>query len=1848
MAEDALLYADHVDVGAMGEYTREFKFKEPVLLQKMQVLQKGEKASAGSGFEGKTFPNVRTMSLNVYAVDKVSRTADMPRLLPLDSEPGCFVPGSRVNGQAAVVTDCIVVRGEFMRLSVAFYGRQPPASDLPEDASRDAVASLPSHLRPTGAFEQERLDLTGMMPGEEGKGGLLAEVLDATAVEASDGGAPTSLTRALGMPPPMESNARIAEHAQWVASLVEEADVLEADAVVTRLEQLIRDFGTLAQGAQDSVGAHVQQGPLLAGYLLNLISRTVARLEFRPLRAAIRALAAALCVAPTVAEVLKRGGLAKLLSILRDSEWCQLGHKLASIQALLNLCSHAIGMEAFLGWSTASEASTGVTSKASSSSTGLPDHVTGYDLVLTLLADAEEPGLPQLEPIARVLLQRAAFYAALAKLDSACARLSEASGVVEVDESEEVVRTVIEALVDVATQLEEVSQPEGIPSSEASSSRSSLLSDDGWLNKLSGDKSSVPLLGCKGIGGFNGKAQASSGGADEAFSRVHPQLHGFIESFLTSRRLLSNLCIILRRFPKLSLADRLATFEPLRRILCALVACVGGAQFLTSEAQNLNTLLTLLDAGSVGTGAKASASELSNLPAIPRFPGHLALTNMSAPQLAALVSMHVRAHRLCLLLVMRTRQKGRDGLLPEDDALPLLQAMHQLCARGAAGAASVVCAFRSAFLVEWLLRQLEGRLEEASLATATPPQPSVRHLVAILYALLLRDPSAAVADRFGPQILALATRGLEVLEAAVHKAEGADGSGLGGLEFALDSDDASLAKAVRVGRKTADSIFVTHLREIVAQLKPWQQAEGEPPPPGVGEMLPAARLLACLQLPKTQARSLKRSTDEEHTHQLAVRLGGYSGADAGVEVAEVDFAGIEADEQEQLAEEKRPSGDLQQLPLVSMRLLCRKVSAGVREAIQVVTTEDKKNRDAIAMLVPVLIRCAAAIDVNIEANIVQETEAIDTICATQYAHAQLLEAALQACYHMLNGLRQAGVPYRHTELLQTLFLLADRLTATLAGMAPKLHGSEPEFRLLWRHCLVWVCRVFRVWTQIHPSGSGGQLLQPLLKHSRVLPMHFVPGLLLLATCGGLDRLLPKASHSISISPGKVADAASGEPQLPSRAMLMPVSTRGGACGHVVMKTTSGEREGRSQEGREQIFGQFWDTDCELQEWDLPNEEATDAAHAAVCARDSLVLALTRKRETANVAVALGLVSRVTARKDRLSMDDLGEISSLVAECAITTHPVLHLLAVRVMEKLTEIGIPILAMVLRIAESALNGASSGGRTDDAAGTTWASAAASPESAGGAAKDQRDARAVSRLLLLLYNFGQRSAITRRALAEQKAETFCLNVLTHSPANLPSATITQAVNVLKLIFCHGLGPKLSSSSQVACPPVPKCRMLSKALTLLLNRVEDAMLVGPSAIAAALEVLLRLTSVKSMCLNLLFQVADADAGSDDDEAEVTLSCAFRLPQCKERLAKELARWNAAAVEGSVEDEDEEAEEMLMAWLHVGELLVSLCQTVLERCPTVSVFLMVIMPVTSGVRDVVETAMLRGVMADVHESLKSISKKRRSEAVRFRCDALLGELTSLMTALVDTKQGPPPERLSKDDLRIAQSSTAAAEAAEGDDSAKTAAAEGSSEEAVLAELVSLFEEVQELEGNPDWCAAAELDSTETTSAEVAWEFNADTQRQKRKAALEKMEAEREGKRLKQAKLAGNRLEDIRGADATKRRPGEDFGGRPADKVAKKAPESASTAIVPAGGAAADKVAAEKAKDKAPAAAQAAVPTDALGKFVKDHPHFIRVLQNPKKCLSDPRVKSMFVAELDNYPQVKAFLESKGLNFGSS
>jgi len=69
-------------------------------------------------------------------------------------------------------------------------------------------------------------------------------------------------------------------------------------------------------------------------------------------------------------------------------------------------------------------------------------------------------------------------------------------------------------------------------------------------------------------------------------------------------------------------------------------------------------------------------------------------------------------------------------------------------------------------------------------------------------------------------VLALVLRAVRVLEPEAD--ESADPSAL--LEFALDSEGAEggLGKAVRFGRRSADFEFLKNLKELAAQLRPWQ------------------------------------------------------------------------------------------------------------------------------------------------------------------------------------------------------------------------------------------------------------------------------------------------------------------------------------------------------------------------------------------------------------------------------------------------------------------------------------------------------------------------------------------------------------------------------------------------------------------------------------------------------------------------------------------------------------------------------------------------------------------------------------------------------------------------------------------------------------------------------------------------------------------------------------------------------------------------------------------------------------------------------------------------------------------
>ena len=597
--------------------------------------------------------------------------------------------------------------------------------------------------------------------------------------------------------------------------------------------------------------------------------------------------------------------------------------------------------------------------------------------------------------------------------------------------------------------------------------------------------------------------------------------------------------------------------------------------------------------------------------------------------------MRLEARLKSLKPALNFRSKGRGGLLPEEHAFPILASLHRLCVKGSAGRCAVVHAMRSVFFTEWLMRQIEGRLDEAAPSGSSRPsqvRPSFRHLVALLHALVLSDPSAAAAEKFGARILALIQKAILVLEPQAESAEGDASGSL--LEFALDSEGAEggLGKAVRMGRKSADLECLKNLKELAAQLRPWEEESSSN---GLTS-LSHTKLMSSLILSKG-ARSLKRSANEERgSRRMALVLGGHAGATNGVEIPEVDFKASESSEHGDLADdhERYPSDDLNELPLIAIRVICRRAATGPREALAIALHEADganatKAKDGLAQLIPWLIRCAGALSLNLEATILHEDKKpVASIYATRRSHLQLLEAILPTCAHLLSGLQEAGLEhYRQTELCQSLLLLTQRLTSGLSGLAPRASfGSDPEFRLLWRHCLVWLCRVFRLWFQGFPKVAGGQLLLPLLRHARVLPTNFSGDLLLLATCGSLKSVLPTKGYHFGLQFTNLP--ASASEGLQSHLVLLPTGTRTG--NHAVLTLRHS-----SQASGPASFGQFCG-DSEVQDW----EQATNGVAAPML--DSLVGALTKEHETA-AAQALGLVELVNARRERLSLDDVGEL-----------------------------------------------------------------------------------------------------------------------------------------------------------------------------------------------------------------------------------------------------------------------------------------------------------------------------------------------------------------------------------------------------------------------------------------------------------------------------------------------------------------------------------------------------------------------------------------------------------------------------
>ncbi|CAE8644498.1 unnamed protein product [Polarella glacialis] len=330
---------------------------------------------------------------------------------------------------------------------------------------------------------------------------------------------------------------------------------------------------------------------------------------------------------------------------------------------------------------------------------------------------------------------------------------------------------------------------------------------------------------------------------------------------------------------------------------------------------------------------------------------------------------------------------------------------------------------------------------------------------------------------------------------------------------------------------------------------------------------------------------------------------------------------------------------------------------------------------------------------------------------------------------------------------------------------------------------------------------------------------------------------------------------------------------------------------------------------------------------------------------------------------------------------------------------------------------------------------------------------------------------------------------------------------------------------------PSLPKCRMVSKAVSLLINRAqEDTLPPNAATMAAALELLHALCSSQWLCLNLLFSACLEDTTGEDDQVPVTVSGAFKLAQCSQRLVKELLSrcrdWQVA--EKGSEDETL-AQEDLASWLQVTELLAELCRVVVRHCPTASAFLNVVMPGIGA----------PGVLADIQQVLNPLAAgqiKQGANTLAEQAAAIVRAISTLQSELQAKPEGPPPATLLAKDLMSPQRRKKNGVSNGSTPSAMPEADTPSdqSEADVVAEVVTLLDAASDLEANPEWSAVAELDAAEPP-ANMDWEFDAGTLRKKRQAFLEKSDADRKAKRLKTQQMQVQQRADAAAAAARRR-----------------------------------------------------------------------------------------------------------------
>ncbi|CAK0828572.1 unnamed protein product, partial [Prorocentrum cordatum] len=141
-----------------------------------------------------------------------------------------------------------------------------------------------------------------------------------------------------------------------------------------------------------------------------------------------------------------------------------------------------------------------------------------------------------------------------------------------------------------------------------------------------------------------------------------------------------------------------------------------------------------------------------------------------------------------------------------------------------------------------------------------------------------------------------------------------------------------------------------------------------------------------------------------------------------------------------------------------------------------------------------------------------------------------------------------------------------------------------------------------------------------------------------------------------------------------------------------------------------------------------------------------------------------------------------------------------------------------------------------------------------------------------------------------------------------------------------------------------------------------------------------------------------------------------------------------------------------------------------------------------------VSEAMLKNVLADVSAVLIRVTgRSQRADSVPLRAAELVGNLRALQRQLLDTKQGPPPETLAREELCPPRHGGASAEpAAAGQATAGADGCAAGGEAAVddgadaMTEIVALFDEAADVEADPEWHAVAELDSADRLASREA------------------------------------------------------------------------------------------------------------------------------------------------------------------